>query len=66
MGFNAILKILLPKDKVFYDLFEQVTDSLIKMSQEFERAVKEKDPQKRSDYLRSLKEHEHTNDGLTH
>ncbi len=40
MGFNAILKILLPKDKVFYDLFEEVTASLIEMSHEFERAVK--------------------------
>ena len=30
-GFNSILKIFLPKDRVFYQLFEVVAEELVKM-----------------------------------
>ena len=30
-GLNSILKIFLPKDRVFYQLFESVAEELVKM-----------------------------------
>lgn len=66
VGFNSILKIFLPKDKVFYTLFEQIAANLIQMSNNFEEAMQEADPEKRLLLLRTLKEGEHENDMLTH
>ena len=31
MGFNSVMKIFMPKDKVFYSLFEQVADTMAQM-----------------------------------
>jgi hypothetical protein len=30
-GFNAFVQLFMPKDKVFYSLFEEVADSVAKM-----------------------------------
>ena len=31
MGLNSIMKIFMPKDRIFYTLFEQVADTVCKM-----------------------------------
>jgi len=66
MSFNTLLKNFLPKDKVFYTLFEQVVANLIEMSNRFKAAMKEPDENKRAETLRSLKALEHKNDDFTH
>lgn len=66
MGFNAILKIFLPKDKVFYTLFEQVAENLKAMGNTFKNAFEEPESQKRLSMLRSLEDGEHLNDDYTH
>lgn len=66
MGLSSILKLFLPKDKVFYGLFEQVAQNLSQMSEIFAAAVAEKDIDKRTQLLKSLEEWEHKNDEVTH
>jgi predicted phosphate transport protein (TIGR00153 family) len=66
MALGSILKIFLPKDKVFYNLFEQVARNLVQMSDMFSSAIKEKDFEKRDSILRKLEEMEHKNDEVTH
>lgn len=66
MALGSILKIFLPKDKVFYNLFEQVARNLVQMSDMFSSAIKEKDFDKRDVILRKLEEMEHKNDEVTH
>ncbi len=66
MGFNNIIKAFLPKDKVFYSIFEQVGANLKEMAAAFQVAIEENDPTKRTQLLRSLENGEHKNDELTH
>jgi len=66
MGLNSIIKIFLPKDKVFYSIFEQVGANLIEMGATFRTAIEEENPTKRAQLLRSLEDLEHKNDELTH
>ena len=66
MGFNAIIKLFLPKDRVFYTLFEQVADNLIEMGATFKEAIEEPDAAKRLALLRKLEDGEHKNDDITH
>lgn len=66
MGFNNILKAFLPKDKVFYTLFEKVAANLTEMSYQFREAMEESNPVKRKALLRGLEDGEHKNDDLTH
>jgi predicted phosphate transport protein (TIGR00153 family) len=56
----------LPKDKIFYALFEQATANLNEMALLFTKANREKDYDLRTALLKSLKELEHKNDELTH
>ena len=66
MGFNAIVKLFLPKDRVFYTLFEQVADNLAEMGDIFKRAIEEPDASKRLELFRKLEDGEHKNDDITH
>jgi predicted phosphate transport protein (TIGR00153 family) len=66
MGFNNILKAFLPKDKVFYTLFEKVAANLTEMSNQFRAAMEEPNSVKRKSLLRGLEDGEHKNDDLTH
>ena len=42
-GLNSILKIFLPKDRVFFQLFESVVDVLVKMGEKLKEVVNEPD-----------------------
>lgn len=66
MALGSILKIFLPKDRVFYNLFENMATNLATMSDTFSTAVKEIDLSKRDSLLKKLEELEHKNDEVTH
>ncbi len=66
MALGSILKFFLPKDKVFFNLFEQVASNLIIMSDLFSNAMRETDLNQRDALLRKLEEMEHKNDEVTH
>lgn len=66
MGLGSFLKMFMPKDKVFYSLFEEVTNNLQQMSALFLKAVNEKDITVRRTLLKGLEDWEHKNDEVTH
>ena len=66
MGLNSIMKIFMPKDKIFYSLFEQVAETVAKMGQMMKQVVKEPDFDKRTAIIAQIEDLEHVNDDLTH
>ncbi len=66
MGLNSLLKIFMPKDKVFYDLFEKVADNVAKMGTLLKDIVAEPDFDKRAAIISQEEDLEHANDELTH
>ncbi len=66
MGLGSFVKIFLPKDKVFYSLFEEVVNNLKNMSEIFIKAMNETDYNRRLELLKSLDEWESRNDEVTH
>jgi uncharacterized protein len=56
----------MPKDKVFYSLFEEVADSVDKMGCLFKEMVSEPDFDKRGALVLQLENQEHINDEFTH
>jgi predicted phosphate transport protein (TIGR00153 family) len=66
MGLNSVIKAFLPKDKVFYSIFEQIGTNLKEMGAAFRAAIEETDVTKRNQMLRALEDGEHKNDEFTH
>jgi predicted phosphate transport protein (TIGR00153 family) len=66
MGLGSFVKMFMPKDKVFYTLFEEVANNLKEMSGLFMTAINEKDVSKRRVLLKGLEDWEHKNDEVTH
>ena len=66
MDFNSILKIFLPKDRVFYQLFEVVAAELVKMGEALTEVVHEPDFEKRAVLIKKIEDMEHVNDDHTH
>lgn len=66
MPFNSILKLFLPKDKIFFSLFESVSENVLKMGTLLNDLVNEPDPEKRAVITREISNLEHTNDDYTH
>ena len=66
MGLSSFVKLFMPKDRVFYGLFEEVAANLTEMSDVFVQAINEKDITKRNTLLKKLEEYEHRNDEVTH
>ena len=66
MAFDSVLKFFLPKDRVFYSLFEEVSATLVQMGDVFKNALQQQDLSKRDDLLRTLEDYEHKNDETTH
>lgn len=63
---NSIMKMLLPKDRVFYQLFEEVSVKVLEMAKKLKEIVHEHDYDKRSSIASQIEELEHVNDDLTH
>lgn len=66
MAANSFLSIFLPKDRVFYTLFENVSDRVLEMSKMLKQLVNEPDFGKRSGIIAKIEDLEHENDELTH
>jgi uncharacterized protein Yka (UPF0111/DUF47 family) len=60
------MKIFMPKDRVFYTLFEQVADTMSKMGRVLKEVVKEPDFDKRAGLISQIEDLEHVNDDFTH
>lgn len=56
----------MPKDRVFYTLFEQVADTMAKMGKMLKEVVKEPNFDKRAGLIAHIEDLEHVNDDLTH
>jgi len=65
-GLNSIFKIFLPKDRVFFQLFENVAHELVTMGEKLKEMVNEPDFDKRAQLVHELEDMEHVNDDLTH
>jgi uncharacterized protein len=65
-GLNSILKIFLPKDRIFYQLFESVAKELVKMGDKLKEVVNEPDFDTRGKLIKEIEDMEHVNDDLTH
>ncbi len=66
MALNSIMKLFMPKDKIFYSLFEEVADGVKHMGELLLLLVNEPEPDKRVVLLRQVEDQEHVNDDLTH
>ncbi|HET9825493.1 MAG TPA: DUF47 family protein [Chitinophagaceae bacterium] len=66
MAFNSFMKIFLPKNRVFYDLFEKVAGNVAIMGTMLKQVVEESDFDKRATLIGQLEDIEHDNDELTH
>ena len=66
MGLNSIGKIFMPKNRVFYNLFEEVAVTVHKMGGVLKQLVNEPDYNKRAQLTSRLEDLEHENDDSTH
>ncbi len=66
MGLNSIMKIFMPKDKIFYTLFEQVAVTVAQMGKLMKDVVTEPDYDKRAAIIAQIEDMEHVNDDYTH
>lgn len=65
-GLNSFLKIFMPKNRVFFELFEQVADNCAKMGSVLKDVVAETDFDRRGSLIKQIEDLEHANDELTH
>ncbi|MEO6948703.1 MAG: DUF47 family protein [Ginsengibacter sp.] len=66
MSFNTFLKIFLPKDKIFFQLFESVSETVVQMAAKLNELVHENDYDKRAILIKEIEDLEHVNDDHTH
>ena len=66
MSFNTFLKIFLPKDKIFFQLFESVSETVVQMAAKLNELVHENDFDKRAVLIKEIEDLEHVNDDNTH
>jgi uncharacterized protein Yka (UPF0111/DUF47 family) len=66
MGFNSIVQLFTPKDRVFYSLFEEVAEGVGRMGKLIKEVVAEPDFDKRASVISQVEDQEHVNDDLTH
>ncbi len=56
MGLNSIMKIFMPKDRVFYSLFEEVVATVYQMGKSLKDVVAEPDFDKRAGIISKLED----------
>lgn len=65
-GINSFMKLFLPKDKIFYKLFEEVSITSLEMAKLLKKMVSEPSYDEREKLLREIEDLEHKNDDVTH
>ena len=65
-GLNSFLKIFMPKNRIFFELFEKVADNGATMGSMLKDVVAEPDFDKRASLITQIEDLEHANDELTH
>ena len=63
---NIFAKLLAPKNRVFYELFEKSADNVRQMGTLLTQVVRESDFDKRQSIIGQMEDVEHANDELTH
>jgi predicted phosphate transport protein (TIGR00153 family) len=63
---SGLLKFFLPKDRVFYSLFEEASQNLEAIANKLVVCVNESDYNKRASIIKEMEDLEHQNDALTH
>jgi len=63
---SGLLKFFLPKDRVFYSLFEQASQNLEAIAGKLVQCVNESDFNVRATIIKEMEDLEHQNDDLTH
>ncbi|HQV06080.1 MAG: DUF47 family protein [Chitinophagaceae bacterium] len=66
MALQSFLKIFMPKNKTFFELFENVANNVAKMGSLLKKVVAEPDFDQRGILIKELKDLEHENDDYTH
>ena len=66
MRLNNFGNLFMPKNKVFYELFEGVADKVLEMATKLKEMVSEPDRNKRASILAHIEDLEHKNDENTH
>jgi predicted phosphate transport protein (TIGR00153 family) len=65
-GINSFMKLFLPKDKIFYKLFEEVSVTSLEMAILLKQMVTEPSYEERGKLLAQIEDLEHKNDDVTH
>lgn len=66
MALNSIMRIFVPKNRIFYELFENVANNAALMGNKLKEMISEPDFDKRSAIISQIEDLEHANDELTH
>ena len=66
MGVNSFGRIFMPKNKIFYELFEEVASTVQDMGHLIRQVVYEPERSRRSALISQLEDMEHKNDDTTH
>lgn len=66
MGINTIFKMFLPKDRVFYGLFEEMAVNIKYMAGLLHKLVFEASSEKRTELHKEIEDYEHKCDEITH
>lgn len=66
MSLNSILQYFVPKDRVFFPLFEQASANLIQLGEKLKEAVNTGDEVRRNELYKDIENLEHKGDEITH
>ncbi len=66
MNLNSIIAIFVPKDRKFFDLFEESATNLVTIAGELKNLMNEHSAETRSDLVKKIHELENVGDSITH
>jgi len=66
MGLNTFGRLFMPKNTIFYELFEEVGTTVHNMGLMLKQVVHEPEKSRRTQYISQLEDMEHRNDDTTH
>jgi len=66
MGFANVLQLFVPKDRVFFPLFEKATKNLVVISNTLVQMINATDATKRRVLIKEIERLEHVGDNITH